>query len=86
MLSSVFTPLGSSFIKNKFQIFLAIGYLIFWIYYAINPVWRPQWWLDNYLVFAIVSVIIASYRKYPLSDSSYLVAYNLHVFSCRWRT
>jgi putative membrane protein len=79
MLSSVFTPLGSTFTKNKVQLFLALSYLIFWIYYAINPIWRPQWWLDNYLVFAIVGVIIATYRKYPLSDVSYLL---LTIFMC----
>lgn len=79
MLTSTFTSLRGTFRENPFQIVLALLYLVFWIYYAINPVWRPQWWLDNYLVFAIVAFLIISYRKYPLSDVSYLL---IAIFMC----
>ncbi|MBI3258538.1 MAG: DUF2238 domain-containing protein [Ignavibacteriae bacterium] len=79
MISSAFTPITKSFLRNKFQVFLAFGYLCFWIFYAINPVWRPQWWLDNYLVFAFVALLILTHKKYPLSDTSYLL---ITVFMC----
>jgi putative membrane protein len=79
MISTAFTPITTSFSKNKFQLFLAITYISFWIVYAINPVWRPQWWLDNYLVFAVVVMLVSTYRRYPLSDASYLL---ITVFLC----
>ncbi len=67
------------FKNNKFLIFLCVFYALFWTYYALNPVWRPQWWLDNYLVFAIVALLILSYKSYRLSNVSYAC---LTIFLC----
>lgn len=79
MLSGALRPLESGFLKNKTLIILCLLYAVFWGYYAINPVWRPQWWLDNYLVFAIIAFLIGTYKKYPLSNTSYLF---ITVFMC----
>ncbi|HRE56999.1 MAG TPA: DUF2238 domain-containing protein [Candidatus Kapabacteria bacterium] len=67
------------FKNNTFLVFLCSFYALFWTYYAFNPVWRPQWWLDNYLVFAVVGVLILSYNKYRLSNFSYAC---LTIFLC----
>lgn len=59
--------------RNKnFQFTLLLIYIIVWAIFAISPVYRPQWWLENYLVFAFFLFMILSYKKYQLSDLSYL--------------
>ncbi len=79
MLSETLRPLENNFLRNRTLIFLCLFYAVFWGYYAVNPVWRPQWWLDNYLVFGIVAVLIGTYKKYPLSNMSYLF---ITIFMC----
>ena len=48
------------------------AYLVIWILAAIAPVDRFDWLLENLLVFALVAALLASYRRFPLSDASYL--------------
>lgn len=58
------------------KIALVLGglYLIVWSYFAINPVWRPQWWLDNILVFVFVAVLLWGwYAGKRLSTLSYIL-------------
>jgi putative membrane protein len=50
---------------------LVTVYVGVWTWLAIDPVWRPQWWLDNILVFVFVGALALWYRRYPLSDLSY---------------
>jgi putative membrane protein len=45
----------------------------YWAGLAINPVDRRDWLLENSLVFFIVLILIVTYRKYPLSNLSYLL-------------
>ena len=47
-------------------------YLVVWIATAVEPVDRYDWFLENLLVFALAAVLVASYRRFPLSDASYL--------------
>ncbi len=47
-------------------------YLAIWIVAAIAPVDRFDWFLENLLVFALVAALLAGYRRWPLSDTSYL--------------
>lgn len=71
-LTTVNSQLSAGFRSNKFQQILLLVYLIVWIIYAISPAYRPQWWLENYLVFAFFLVLIFTYKTYKLSDLSYL--------------
>ncbi len=71
-LTTVNSQQSAGFRSNKFQQVLLLVYLIVWIIYAISPTYRPQWWLENYLVFAFFLVLISTYKKYQLSDLSYL--------------
>lgn len=45
----------------------------FWIVAAISPVDRLDWLLENLLVFAAVIAGYLTYRRWPLSDLSYLL-------------
>ena len=72
-ISTANTILQPDFRSKKFQQALLLIFLIFWIVFAISPVYRPQWWLENYLVFAFILFLVLSYNKLQLSDLSYLL-------------
>ncbi|MEM7411543.1 MAG: DUF2238 domain-containing protein [Myxococcota bacterium] len=42
---------------------------------AIDPVSRSTWLMENVLVFALVGVLVASYRRLPLSRVSYTLIF-----------
>jgi|SRR3989344_754008 len=46
-------------------------YLAFWILLAIKPVDRFNWFLENILAVLFVVILIVSYRKIRLSNTSY---------------
>jgi putative membrane protein len=63
------------FTENRFlQIALAC-YAIFWIALAIHPLDRSDWFLENLLVLATAIVLIATYRKFQLSNLSYALIF-----------
>ncbi len=72
MTTTISTKL-ESFSTNRLLQVVCFLYAVVWVIYAINPAWRPQWWLDNYLVFGCVALLMLSYKKYPLSDLSYIL-------------
>src|SRR4030065_1458844 len=65
--------LAHCFRNKTFQQILLTIFIIFWIVFAISPLYRPEWWLENYLVFAFILFLVLSYKKLPLSDLSYLL-------------
>ena len=67
------TSLSPGFRNKKFQQILLTVFVIFWTVFAISPLYRPEWWLENYLVFAFFLFLVLSYKKLPLSDLSYLL-------------
>lgn len=67
------TQLSRSFENKTFQQILITIFVIFWTVFAISPVYRPEWWLENYLVFAFILFLVLSYKKLQLSDLSYLL-------------
>jgi putative membrane protein len=87
IISNANTTIKPDFRSKKFQQILLLVYLIIWIIYAISPTYRPQWWLENYLVFAFFLILIFTYKKYQLSDLSYLliaIFLLLHVFGSHY--
>jgi len=50
-----------------------VCYALFWVVLAIHPVDRSDWFLENLLVFATASVLIPTYRKFQLSNLSYVL-------------
>lgn len=52
---------------------LVAWYAGFWTWMAIAPVSRRDWLLENLLVFVLVGVLAATYRRFALSDLSYVM-------------
>jgi putative membrane protein len=50
---------------------LILAFIAVWIWAAINPSYRHDWLLENYLVFIFVPIIIFTGRYFRLSDVSY---------------
>jgi putative membrane protein len=61
------------FQKRRLLHLLAAAYAVVWIVTAIGPLDRGDWFIENLLVFAAVPVLVLTYRRLPLSDSSYLL-------------
>ncbi|PYP15254.1 MAG: DUF2238 domain-containing protein [Gemmatimonadetes bacterium] len=61
------------FSKNHLLLGLLVWYGAVWIVTAIRPLDRHDWFLENLLVFAVMAILIGTYRAFPLSDLSYLL-------------
>jgi putative membrane protein len=48
-------------------------YLALWVALALSPLDRSDWLLENLLVFVFVGGLALTYRRFPLSDLSYLL-------------
>ena len=78
-LSTAVSKIGGRFGKRRFLMVLATFYALVWLWSAIAPAYRFDWFLENMLPTAIVAVLIASFRRLPLSDVSYAM---LFLFLC----
>ena len=58
--------------RRLLQILIAF-YAVVWIIAAIRPVDRSDWFIENLLVFITVPALALTYRRAPLSDTSYLL-------------
>lgn len=56
---------------SRYHFFLLSVFSAFWVWAAINPLFRDGWLLENYLVFLFVPLIIAVGRYFKLSNVSY---------------
>jgi putative membrane protein len=61
------------FVDRKFLHTVAAAFLAWWVLLAIHPENRRDWWLENSLVYFIVIVLLMTYRRYPLSNLSYVL-------------
>ena len=61
-----------NFRRNRVLQGLVAFYLVVWIVLAISPVDRQDWLLENLLAVTVVVVLVATYRRFPLSDLSYV--------------
>ncbi len=64
---------------SRWLAILASLFAIWFAVFAIDPVSRSTWWLENALVFAFVLGLAASYRSFPFSGVSYALIF---VFLC----
>lgn len=60
------------FRSNTLLKVLAAVYAVVWIVTAIRPVYPTDWMLENVLVVVFVPLIVLGYRRFPLSDVSYI--------------
>lgn len=56
---------------TRYQRILLLIFLAVWVWAAINPSYRHDWLLENYLVFIFVPIIILTGRYFKLSSISY---------------
>jgi putative membrane protein len=63
----------ADFAPNRLLQGLAAGYAAWWGMLAIAPYNRFDWLLENLLVFVFAGLLAATYRRFPLSDLSYLL-------------
>ena len=61
-----------NFKQNNLLKFLAAFYALVWIVTAIQPVYPTDWMLENILVFLFVLLVVITYKRFPLSDLSYI--------------
>ena len=55
----------------KYKLCLAIVFLLFWVWAAVDPIYPHDWLLENYLVFIFVPVILITGYYFRLSNVSY---------------
>jgi len=56
---------------TRYQKFLIAVFAAVWVWAAINPSYRHDWLLENYLIFIFVPVILLVSRWFRLSNLSY---------------
>ena len=74
------TPAASSeqirpFRRNRLLQGLTVTYLVTWFAMAVSPIDRPDWLLENVLVFVFAALLLTTYRTLPLSDTSYTLIF-----------
>jgi putative membrane protein len=71
MMTTATAPIRADIRHNRLQQGLALWYLFFWALTGISPVDRRDWLLENFLVLVFAGLLVATYRRFPLSDVSY---------------
>jgi putative membrane protein len=66
-------PVNPDFKRNHLLQILLVFYLALWAALAISPLDRADWLLENLLVFVFAGGLAATYRRFPLSDLSYVL-------------
>lgn len=59
--------------KNPLLPWLLGWYVCWWAWLAVSPLDRSDWLLENVLVIVFAGTLALTYRRYPLSDLSYLL-------------
>src|SRR5260370_42089603 len=72
-MRSAYEPCCADMCSDRLQQGLALWYLFFWILTGISPVDRQDWLLENFLVVVFSFLLVATYRRFPLSDVSYVL-------------
>ena len=63
-------------LKHKYLPLVLFGiYILVWIWAAINPTYRDDWWLENILVFIFIPLLFYTYHKFRLSNVSYTLIF-----------
>jgi putative membrane protein len=70
-MTTATAPIRADIRNNRVQQGLMLWYGPFWLLTGIAPLDRRDWLLENFLVVVFAAVLIATYRRFPLSDVSY---------------
>ena len=74
-LSTAVSHIDNRLSVRHFLIGLMLAYAAIWIWAAWDPVYRFDWFLENMLTIVTIIVLVASFRRLPLSDISYLLLF-----------
>ncbi len=69
------------------ELALLLVFIVQWIFWAISPVSRKDWLLENILVFIIVTVLVLTYKKFRFSNISYLLIFiflSIHIIGSHY--
>jgi len=72
MFTHAASPAFLIFRRNRLLQGLTIGYALVWIWSAWHPTYPHDWMMENILVVLFVPVLIATHRRFPLSDLTYV--------------
>ena len=75
MVTTASQNIQPNFVSNRLLQALLLAYAGIWIWAAIDPIYRFDWFLENLLTFLAIFVLVASYRHLPLSDLSYMLIF-----------
>jgi putative membrane protein len=75
VITSASSDIRPNFTSNRLLQVLLAAYAGIWIWAAINPVYPFDWFLENILTALSVIILAASYRRFPLSDISYILIF-----------
>lgn len=73
MFTTATMRMHADFKNNRLLQALIAIYLVVWCWAAINPLHPDDWLLENVLVFTFVPLLTLTYRRFSLSDLSYLL-------------
>lgn len=79
MFTTATSDVEPNFASNHLQQFLLATYIGVWIWAAINPLYPFDWLLENLLTIVTVVILLLTYRRFPLSDLSYVFIF---IFLC----
>ncbi|BFT75414.1 DUF2238 domain-containing protein [Paenibacillus sp. P36] len=66
--------------KKQWPLYVMITvFVVYWVFMAITPTDRMQWLMENILLVSVILVLLFTYKKFPLSQLSYLFIF---IFLC----
>ena len=74
-ITNASSKIRPNFASNPLLQILLVAYAGVWIWAAINPVYRFDWFLENILTVLVIAALAATYRRFPLSDVSYTLIF-----------
>jgi putative membrane protein len=63
------------FRSERWLILLLLVFAATWGFFAIDPMYRSSWWLENLGVFCAIPLLALSYRYFRLSNISYTLIF-----------
>jgi putative membrane protein len=87
-MTTASTATNVPFRENRLLQVLCVLFVAVWIWSGINPIMVEDWWLENGLVFLFAGVLIATYKRFSLSQLSYLMIFiylSMHEWGSHYR-
>ena len=67
------------FFNPRYPRVLLVLFALYWLAWAIRPLYRADWLLENFLLSLFMAGLIFTHRRLPLSNVSYTLIF---VFVC----